>query len=705
MEELKGLSQLQVERLNALGADTVLAALDDSEASRVGREQMVELVHEGLGYQIAEDELRELFNKMDANQNGFLEKQELLGLLRVIHEEFGPHSTANDEESGVKNPFNFPKNDRPAPAFRLAGDVTDYKFFDIYEKKLNTISEAQRAYREVVMTVPSGEGKFGFAAIARVSGNLFIKSVQPFSVASANGMQPLDVVVSVDGVNIGRGSDELVSPEEILRRMSKFAPGQQVTMKMYYLKNVELGDSRAEFNAVVEAYRHANKGAREEHQTIELSIVASKELGMRTMVFGHKGDHEVVHTTVVKQVTFGGAAFNAGFRMFDIIIDIGGASTRHTAANDLQTLIKRADEIEGEIRITVIRLSDAQLNALAARQTGTSCGYGSFASLASIALLTRLMLFVPFLYAMVLMLTYGSQNVWTLLTSAVTLIALIEADKLFFHNFVSQANKKKFNDDLTTTEESHLHKHLEQVEVATSVAKFLSGSVRSDMIQSLQNHSLAQIRDQVSHNKRDGASGRDKRVGLILPPTFGVEWLSKLSAPKMIVSERSRPPFKEDLGIIPQSLYTYTAWKVTQGDLPKPLMFKFILLVVLQIGSVFEIISQFKTPKDICIYDSEYKTLTLILAVVLVLAFALHDVYNMLVSVNILIWEDHYRDFCGYKSAWYRTMFSVEFFSPLPVITNMLVGLTMIASSVPVAPVLLAGITAWVASAVDKCKQ
>jgi hypothetical protein len=330
-------------------------------------------------------------------------------------------------------------------------------------------------------------------------------------------------------------------------------------------------------------------------------------------------------------------------------------------------------------------------------------GYFIFAPLVTIGILMRMMMFVPILYAVMLMLVYGSRNVWSILTSVVAVWMLFQVDRIFFQKFVSEGDKKKYAKSLVPTEEVRLQKQLDKVEIATTVASFLSGRVKDEMLKSLNIHALARVRDEVSSNFRTGASGRSKRVSLEFPESYGLGALAKLNATKMLVSERNTPPYKEDLEAIPQSFYTYTAWKVTQGVLPPHLLAKYFLLVLFQIGTICEIIGQFRSPDHICMSTNHYQPMTLVLAISTILLLVFHDVYYMMATVNLLLWEDHYRDFCGAKSSWYQMIFPPQFFSPLPVITDVLVAFTMSVTMAPMVPVFGIIMLIWVQQATYFC--
>ena len=137
-----------------------------------------------------------------------------------------------------------------------------------------------------------------------------------------------------------------------------------------------------------------------------------------------------------------------------------------------------------------------------------------------------MLLFIPYLYASILFITYGALNTWTLLVTGAALVFLIEVDKIFYDKLVSGSEKAAMTKDLNAAvlEDDKIREEFEQVDKMTRISALLLRKAQPSM--SSHGHSVRQAIEAGSRNalnklkteyNADGEHQRTKRISVHFP--------------------------------------------------------------------------------------------------------------------------------------------------------------------------------------------
>jgi C-terminal processing protease CtpA/Prc len=677
------------------------AAMDTTNSGKVTKNMMLNYVSKKGIKQYSPDQLIEYFELLDKNNNGFLDKTEFQALFEVLQ------SNADDSEAHLN--FTDSKDlkadmlehHKPsltkgsvADAFLVEESADNSKFYMDFEFDFDRATSAQKEQQTMVLYPDHVTGSFGFGVTARDSGKLIVNSINPN--AAKYGLELYDVITGINGGAIGKG-EGLMDPEmactmlKDLKQNAKPNETPYITLTWVTLNRDALEcDTRKSTEAVVDTYIGSQTSlgptiADDVQLEIEVKQYVNdmdeekggSKLGMNLSFNsnGEAGDFFAVVTTVEP----GSMGHEAGFRVHDIIKAVGSVDGKTIGSvGQFNAAIKQAfaESDNTHIIVTVARLRGDQFVALKNRSTHNPSFF--FLSQATmLVILFKMLLFIPFLYAAVLLFTYGSTNTYTTIVTGAALIFLIEVDKVFYDKLVSGSEKTAMVKDLNAAveEDDKLREEFEQVNKMSKISSLYAQKTQPHVSEkeltqfgkAIEAGSRSALNTIKTETNATGSISRLKRISVHFPDEMSFGCFTPCSARDVLSFEHTdqfklccvRETTKAVKQQAPENIFTYAAWKVTEGQISWPLFIKVLACAVLQWGAVMEIITQYEYVLEdgTCDGDNVIKGFTLMLVILAVYFCGMNDVYESMISVNLIAWPEHYKDFDGAFSACYEMIF------------------------------------------------
>lgn len=712
---------------------------DTTNSGAVTKAMMLDYASKKGITQYSKEQLKEYFDLLDKNNTGTLDKSEFSALFEVLQ--------ANaDESEGLETDLaskdlTVDMLDHHTPAlskgsvkesFVIEESADNATFYAQFEADFDAATSAQKTQSTHVLYPDQVTGSFGFGVTARDSGKLIVNSV--CANATKYGIDLYDVIVSINGGAVGNG-EGMTNPEQACSMLKEMkGSAHYITLTWVTLDRGALtSDARASTEGVVDTYIASETSAGPtcaQEVVIELEVekycadmdieTGGTKLGMNISfnTGGDAGEYYAVVTEVFPDTM----AANAGFKVHDIIKSVGttaGTSISNIAAFNAACKAALGASTNTHIQVTVARLTTAQFAALQARgKHNPSFFVLSQATL--FVILVKMLLFIPYLYASILFITYGALNTWTLLVTGAALVFLIEVDKIFYDKLVSGSEKAAMTKDLNAAvlEDDKIREEFEQVDKMTRISALFAQKAQPSM----SSHEVTQFGKAIEAGSRnalnklkteynaDGSINRTKRISVHFPEKMSLGCFTPCSA-RDVLSFEATDQWKlcclsettsKAKQLAPENIFTYAAWKITEGQISWPLFIKVVMCLILQFGCVFEIIAQYKWPlnEDTCNEDNKPKGITLMLVVLAVFFCGMNDVYESMISVNLVCWPEHFKDYDGAMSACYEMIFPSTWSfccngcscltgGAWTLLVNIFVTISAALSSAPVAPFLI----------------
>jgi Ca2+-binding EF-hand superfamily protein len=679
-----------------LDLNAEFAAMDTTNSGKVTKNMMLSYVSKKGIKQYSPDQLIEYFELLDKNNNGFLDKTEFQALFEVLQsnadDEGHPNLTDSKDLTVDMLEHHKPSLTKGsvADAFLVEENADNSKFYMEFEFDFDRATNAQKLQQTVVLYPDHVTESFGFGVTARDSGKLIVNNINPN--AAKYGLELYDVITAINGGAIGKG-EGFMDPEMACNMLKDFKTKKtpSITLTWVTLNRDALeSDTRKSTEAVVDTYIGSLTSpgptvADEVGLEIEVKQYVKDmdeekggtKLGIN-LSFNSSGDSGE-YFAVVTTVEPGSMGYEAGFKVHDIIKYIGSMDGKTIGSiGQFHAAIKQALAESGNthIVVTVARLRGDQFVALQNRASHNPSFF--FLSQATmLVILFKMLLFIPFLYAAVLLFTYGSTNTYTTIVTGAALIFLIEVDKIFYDKLVSGSEKSAMVKDLNAAveEDDKLREEFEQVNKMSKISGLYAQKIQPHVSEQELNQfgkaieagSRSALNTIKTEKNAMGSISRLKRISVHFPDNMSFGCFTPCSARDVLSFEHTdqfklcclRETTKAAKQQAPENIFAYAAWKITEGQISWPLFIKVLTCAVLQWGAVMEIITQYEYVLEdgTCDGDNVVKGFTLMLVVLAVYFCGMNDVYESMISVNLIAWPEHFKDFDGAISACYEMIF------------------------------------------------
>lgn len=677
--------------------DAEFSAMDTTNSGVVTKAMMLAYVKKKGITMYTSDQLTEYFDLLDKNNNGVLDKQEFGALFEVLQANSDEEVAQADLDTKdlTADMQNYHSKNLVAgsieESFVIEKDGNNSNFYVKFEQKFDNATAAEKLQTTSVIYLDKASNSFGFGATARDTGKLIVTSVT--ANATKYGMNTCDVITAINGSKVGNG-DGFIDPEQalnILKDIRMTGSANNVKLTWVTLNTAALASTGKDSTTdVVETFIKSEASvsptsANEVQIEVEVEKYCADmdlesggmKLGMN-LSFNKSGDSGSCYA-VVTEVTPDSMAAHAGFQVHDIIKaigSIGGESLKNLSSFNTAIKDALAASSNTHITVTVGRLMTEQFIALKNRKMHNP-SFWILSHLTLVVILFKMTLFVPFIYASILLITYGAQDVWHLLLTGAALIFLIEVDKVFYDKLVSGSEKAAMVKDLNAgvMEDENLKSEYEQLSKITHVSKMFVEKTQP----TISEHELSQFGKAIQAGSRnalnqlktelnaEGSIKRAKRISVHFPPAMSLGCFTACSARdflsfehtdqcKMGCHPETTAHVKQEA---PTNIFTYAAWKITECQISWPLFFKVLICMILQWATVLEIIAQYKSPMAdyTCDDDSRLKIFTLLLVSTAVYFCGMNDVYESMISLNLICWPEHYKDYDGAFSTCYDMLF------------------------------------------------